>query len=228
MRDTDFEHLVNRVREQRARTHQDRAMLVAISGIDGAGKGFVAGRLRESLSTVGIRAAVIGIDPWLNPPGVRESPVDSGPHFYHHAFDFERLFARLIEPLRHARGIDLDFELGGQSGAPARMAYREQNIDVILLEGIFLLSRALTPRYDLRVWLDCSYQSAFERALARNQEGLSPEAMRRDYQAMYFAAQAHHLAVDHPRSAADVLLPNDDAVRAGVRPAADAGVPVVC
>jgi uridine kinase len=48
------------------------------------------------------------------------------------------------------------------------------NVDLILLEGIFLFKRAHQQRYDFRLWIDCSFKTALERALRRSQEGLPP------------------------------------------------------
>src|SRR5262245_39322595 len=43
-----------------------RSVLVAVSGIDGSGKGYVTARLRDALERQKLRVAVINIDGWLN------------------------------------------------------------------------------------------------------------------------------------------------------------------
>ena len=55
-----------------------------------------------------------------------------------------------------------------------RHTYHFQDVDVILLEGIFLLKREFQQSYDLSVWIDCTFETALERALQRAQEGLPP------------------------------------------------------
>ena len=55
-----------------ARFHRGRrARLIAVSGIDGSGKGYVSARLAEKLAGKGFRVAVIAADGWLNLPHVR-------------------------------------------------------------------------------------------------------------------------------------------------------------
>ena len=54
-----------------------------------------------------------------------------------------------------------------------------------------------------------SFETAIERALARNQEGLSTEEIIKDYHNIYFAAQKIHLATDNPRSRCDFIFLND-------------------
>ncbi|MGH7629919.1 MAG: hypothetical protein ACREOF_11180 [Gemmatimonadales bacterium] len=80
---------------------------------------------------------------------------------------------------------------------------------MVLLEGIFLFKRGLRAHYDLAVWLDCSLETALERALARGQEGLPPDETIRVYETIYFPAQQVHFERDDPRGSADLVLPND-------------------
>jgi hypothetical protein len=42
---------------------------------------------------------------------------------------------------------------------------------VVVVEGIYLLKRELRAHHDVSLWIDCSFETALERALAREQEG---------------------------------------------------------
>ena len=105
------------------------------------------------------------------------------------------------------RGIVLDERLTRfPDEAEVVEQFRFDRIDIVVLEGIFLFRRDLVARYDLRVWIECSFDVALERALVRNQEGESVEQLGVDYERIYFAAQRLHFALDHPRASADVLV----------------------
>ena len=78
-----------------------------------------------------------------------------------------------------------------------------------MLEGIYLLKRALQAHYDLSVWIDCSFETARGRAVARAQEALPPEATVSAYQTIYFPAQKIHVHRDDPRAAATMIIDND-------------------
>jgi uridine kinase len=132
----------------RAATTPARSFLVAVSGIDGAGKGFVAARLAEGLKRRGLRVALIG-------------------------------------------------------------AYRFADVDVIVLEGVFLLRRDLRHHYDLSLWVECSFATALARAVARGQEGLPPAETAEAFETIDFPAQRVHFAADDPRAAADAIVVND-------------------
>jgi uridine kinase len=89
---------------------------------------------------------------------------------------------------------------------PTVHTYEFHEVDVILLEGIFLLKRELRPLYDLAFWLDCRFDVALGRTIARNQEGLSQAEIIHDYTTLYFPAQRLHFERDHPRAVADLVL----------------------
>ena len=185
------------------------ARLVAVSGIDASGKGTLACALATALEARGRSVATVALDDWHEPPEVRfgEPP---GEHFYRHAFDFERLFSHVIEPLQAHRALRLEtIRPHAHGGRPVALAYDFFDVDVVLVEGVFLLRRDLVRRFDLRIWVDCGFDTALARALARNQEGLPAARLRADYARIYFPAQRVHEALDRPRAAADVVVAND-------------------
>ncbi len=188
------------------------ARLVAVSGVDAAGKGTVARETAAVLERRGSRVALVGLDDWLRPLSPRPGGASPGEDFYRNAFDFEEVFSRVLEPLRIHRTLQLAIErphpfLGG----PRRLGYDWNDVDVVLVEGIFLMRRDLRPRYDLRVWVDCPFETALARAVRRNQERLPASRLAADYAEIYFPAQKLHLERDRPREAAHVLIENGPA-----------------
>src|SRR5439155_6858688 len=77
------------------------------------------------------------------------------------------------------------------------------------LEGIFLFKPAYRHQFDLAVWIDCSFETALQRAIARGQEGLPAAETKKAFETIYFPAQQIHLTRDHPRETADIVFPND-------------------
>lgn len=206
----DIRAAVERVIDVRRATPAERSVLVAISGIDASGKGYVTRRLVEALQGAGLRAAGITIDGWLHLPDRRFSAANPAEHFYEHAIRFDELFAELILPLRAQRSIRLDADYTEETAtAYRRHTYEFSDLDVIALEGIFLLKRAIRDTYDCSFWIDCSVETALERAIARAQEGLSAADTVRAYRTIYFPAQAIHLERDDPKAAVTAIITND-------------------
>jgi uridine kinase len=216
-----FESLLTPIVARRKEIPAERAVLVGISGIDASGKGFVAAKVADSLgkaagiSDPGYNVALIGADGWLNLPHVRFDRENPAEHFYQHAFRFEEMFARLVLPLRDRRSVDLEMDFTEETASNHRRhRYQYRDIDIVLLEGIFLFKPPYRQYFDLTCWIDCSFETALARAVKRCQEGLPPLETIRAFETIYFPAQRIHLQRDHPRAAADLILPNDGEVMA--------------
>lgn len=202
--------VVERIRAARRVVPAARSVLVALSGIDGCGKGFVAARLVEALQADGLRVAPINVDGWLNLPAVRFSATDPAAHFYAHAIRFDALFAELVLPLRARRSLRVEYDFAAETATSFRRQTSVfEDVDVIVLEGVYLLKRAFVQHYDVAVWIDCSVETALERALSRGQEGLPRAQTITAYRTIYSPAQEIHCARDRPRQAADAVVVND-------------------
>jgi uridine kinase len=207
----DLNKLKSEVIGRRANLPADRALLVGVSGIDASGKGFVSERIAAALTAASYRVALINADGWLNLPHVRFASDDSnrGRHFYENALRLGEVFERLVLPLAAHRKVDLTMDFAAETAAdyrPQRVIFTD--IDIILLEGIFIFKRRFADHFDLKVWLDCDPDTALTRAIARQQEGLSAAETIAAYQTIYFPAQNHHFEIDDPRSNAAIVVVN--------------------
>lgn len=183
---------------------------MSITGIDASGKGYLTAKIVAALQAENVRVAGINIDGWLNLPRVRFNKADPPEHFYLHAIRFHDMFAQLVLPLRSRRSLCVDADYAEETAAEYRRhTYDFEDIDVIALEGVYLLKREFQAYYDLSFWIDCSFETALERALARRQEGLAVQETVNAYRTIYFPAQELHFARDNPRGAATAIINND-------------------
>lgn len=201
---------VSLIRERRRATRPERALLVAISGIDGGGKGYVAAKIAEPLRAAGLGVAILNVDGWLNLPRVRFNAERPAEHFYRHALRFDEMFSTLVLPLTRRREVRVEADFAEETAdSYRRRVYDYRDVDVVLLEGIYLLQPAFLRHYDVKIWIECSFETALERAIARGQEALSDDLTVAAYRTIYFPAQRIHFANDGPREAADLILIND-------------------
>jgi uridine kinase len=206
-----WKRVVDAIVRKRDVVAPNRAVLVGVSGIDGSGKGFVTAQLVGALRGKSLNLALISADDWLNVPKVYLNPENYAEHFYRHAIRFNEMFARLITPLRDHRCVDVLADCGNaKATSHHKHRYVFQNIDVVMLEGIFLFKRSYREYFDLKVWVECSNETALKRAIARGQEGLPPSETQHAFETIYFLAQRIHIDRDHPRTTADLILHNDD------------------
>ena len=200
--------VVDEILDARGSVPAERSVLAAVSGIDAAGKGYFTGRLVGALRDKGVRAVAINADAWLNIG--RFDPSNLPEHYYNDAIRFEEMFAGTVLPLRDRRSLRVEINYAEETSTEyERRSYEFEDVDVIVLEGIYLLKREFQAHYDRSVWIECGFETALERALARGQEGLPPDETVRDYRDIYNPAQELHFQRDNPKGAATLLVNND-------------------
>ncbi len=207
---SNVQYIVEKICQTRRQVPAHRSVLVAISGIDGCGKGYITAKILDSLKTRKLNAVAINGDGWLNLPERRFNSHNPAKHFYVNAFRFREMFTQLILPLRARRSITVEVDFVEETASNYRKhLYEFNDVDVILLEAIYLLQPDFISYYDFAVWIDCSFETALKRALARGQEGLPPQETVKAYQTIYFPAQEIHFQRDNPRSLATAIINND-------------------
>lgn len=205
-----IDEVVNRILDRRAEVPENRSVLVGISGIDGCGKGYIAGQIEAHLAQRAVPSAVINVDGWLNLPDKRFDPNAPAATFYQSAIRFDQFFSELVIPLRDQKSIYLVADFVEETARQYRKhLYDIKNVGIILAEGIFLFKHEYRSLFDLAIWVDCSLPTALARALERAQEGLPPAKTIAAYETIYFPAQKIHFEQDNPRATADLIFDND-------------------
>ncbi len=113
-------------------------------------------------------------------------------------------------PLKENRSVRLEADFTEETATAYRThLYNFADVDVAVVEAIFLFKPEFRRHFDLAAWIDCTFESALERALGRGQEGLPPAETIRAYRELYFPAHEIHIRQDCPRDSADIILVND-------------------
>lgn len=207
---SNIDEVTQQILRRRQTVAETRCLLVGVSGIDGCGKGYVARQLEARLALHGVTPAILNVDAWLNLPEKRFNQNDPADNFYENAIRFDQFFTQLVIPLRERRSVHLVADLTEETASQYRRhTYDFKDVSVILVEGIFLFKRQYRTRFDLAIWIDCSFPTALARAIDRAQEGLSAAKTIAAYETIYFPAQRIHLTHDNPREHADLIFEND-------------------
>ena len=207
---SDIDEATRKILQARTTIPDTRCLVVGVSGIDGCGKGYVAGQLEARLALNGVTPAILNVDGWLSLPEKRFDQNALAQNFYENAIRFDQFFTQLVIPLRDRRCIHVVADFTAETASHYRQhTYDYRDVSVILVEGIFLFKRQYRTLFDLAIWIDCSFPTALARAIDRAQEGLSTANTIAAYETIYFPAQKIHLAQDSPRENADLILEND-------------------
>ena len=183
---------------------------VAISGIDASGKGYITSLLKSELEKRGYHVANINIDPWQSPISIRLRKENAAANVYENIFRWNDFFEQLVFPLQRNKMIYLETQ-GIRSDADVYypLIYDYKKIDILLIEGILLFKKKYVSYYDLKIWVDCSFETGLQRAIERNVEKLDKERLIYDYETYYYATQRLHFEIDNPQQAVDVIFYND-------------------
>ncbi len=189
----------------------DHVFTIAISGIDASGKGYVSKLLEAELKKHDLKIANINLDPWQNPIHTRLQKEYPAENFYENGFRWNDVFEQLIIPLRKNHGIQLTTNLiNTHADEYYDFIYSYDGINILLIEGIFLLQQKLLQHYDFKVWIDCSFEVGMKRAIQRNAEKLDEQQLIQDYNTYYYRAQRYHSKKDQPLLKADYIYDNNE------------------
>ena len=199
-RDSVFDTLLARIGE----FESEGLTMVAIDGVDGAGKTRFADDLAARLEADGQIAVRVGIDGFHNPRAVRYARGKDSPEgFYRDSYDLDALRTWLLFPAR--------------IGKPFKTAVFNHRRDrpvavnplivplpaVLVFDGLFLNRDELRDEWDLSIFLDVPFEVSYARMAARDGSDPNPEAPANR---RYFEGQKLYFKESRPHRSADVVI----------------------
>ena len=160
---------------------------VAFSGRDCAGKSTLAVAVQERLDSFDLRVPLLSIDTFLIPRHLRTPSTPEHIDYFENAFDYAALVQALESIKDNASSANPD------------------SLDIVLVEGVFLLRKELSHWWNLKVWVDVDTAVIMNRAIARDKEYFGDEhTVRRVYENRCLPAQDYHIQRDLPKRNADI------------------------
>lgn len=183
-----------------------RPALIAVDGVDGAGKTTFASDLAAAIERAGRPPVIVHEDDFLAPREVRHRRGRNSPDgFFLDSYDLGALTRHVLDPLgprgdRRIRRAVFDH----RRDAPVHAPDEEVPVDaVVIVEGMFLHRDELADRWDWSVFLDVPFTETARRMAERDGSHPDPEhpSMRR-----YVEGQRIYLATCRPRDRAALVL----------------------
>jgi uridine kinase len=197
--------LFDSLADELIRLHGHGRAIVAIDGVDGAGKTTFADNLAEAIQKKGHPVFRASVDGFHRPKAERyRLGKDSPEGFYRESFDYSAMRRMLVEP----------FELGGSAAfvtaafdhrrdAPVEPKWLTAPDDaILLLDGIFLQRPELRDLWEHTIWLEVPVAIAAKRMLTRDGPGSNVQR--------YTGGQELYVAEAGPRAAARTVIDNSD------------------
>ena len=187
---------------------------VALDGIDAAGKTSLADELVRPLQERGCPVIRASLDSFHYPREVRHRRGVMSPEgYYYDSFDYPAAKALLLDPLGPGGSLRYQTALfDGRTEAALSSPVRTADLHSILLfDGVFLFRPELEACWDLRIWVEVTFEVMLSRVIQRDAKLFGGEAaVRERYQQRYIPGQHLYLEQCRPREQAHLIVDNND------------------
>ncbi|MGC5169430.1 uridine kinase [Microbacterium sp. DT81.1] len=206
--------LLRELRDEVRLHYRGGRVLVAVDGVDGAGKTTFADALAEVFAEDGSAVFRASIDGFHRPRAERYvRGRDSPEGFYRDSFDYSLFRRVLVEPFRDglqtrgATGFQLSaFDVARDAQVGSRWVTAPEDA-VLVVDGIFLHRPELRGLWDWSVWLEVPLEVTYARMAERDGSDPDPQAPSN---ARYVDGQRLYVLEADPRLAASAVIDNTD------------------
>ena len=190
---------------------KDRPLIAGINGIDTSGKTIFSKELANYLEKNGFHVQTIHMDDFHNPSEIRYK--DSNPilSYIHNAFNLNCIETELLKPAISDGMLEKELTL-------LELETNEFNIikkyeispdTVVLVEGVLLYREPIDKYFDLRIYLDISFDEVLNRASIRDGY-LMGETVVEKYQQKYIPIQKWYIEKYQPMKKSAIIIKNDN------------------
>ncbi len=205
-----LDELAERMTQLAAAAEPARPSLVAVDGVDGAGKTRFADELAAALRARGAVTFRASVDGFHHPPDVRYRRGSRSPEgFYLDSFDLSAFRRRLLDPLRPGgdrRVVRAVYDVTREQPVTPAVEVVDEAA-VVLVDGIFLHRPELVEAWDLSVFLAVPCEVSVARCAARDATDPDPDAPTNR---RYVEGQQLYLATCAPERRATLVVDNTD------------------
>jgi len=192
----------------------NKPLLIAIDGIDAAGKTIFADKINNYMQDNNIFNSVcISIDKFHNPNEIRYRRGKLSPKgFFRDSFNYKAIIDNIIKPIKQEKEHIIAGIYDYKKEKLIEKKFISVNSDtIVLFDGIFLNRDELYKFWDLSVFLQISFKTMLKRALDRDLElfGSEKEVIEK-YTKRYIPGEKLYLKKCNPIEKANIVIDNND------------------
>ena len=211
---SDRQSLLDRLAHAIAAVSRPHPIRVAIDGVDAAGKTGLADDLVGLLQGRGYPVIRASLDSFHHPREIRHRRGTASPEgYYYDSFDYPAAKALLLDPLGPGGNLRYQTALfDGRAEAAVSSPVRTAELhSVLLFDGVFLFRPELEACWDLRIWVEVTFEVMLDRVVRRDGDLFGGEAATRErYEQRYIPGQRLYLKQCRPREQAHLIVDNND------------------
>ena len=192
---------------------KDEVIFVAVDGVDTSGKTYFADQLGKILLD---RPVIrLSIDNFHNPKEIRIRKGDFNPlGYYEDSFNYDFLKNQIFEKIKSGcldiYSQSFDYKNNINKDLETHKIKIPSNA-IVIFDGVFLLRDAINSYWDIRIFLDVSFNTVIKRALERDLTYFKDQSLLLEkYNKRYIPGQQIYLEKDDPLKKADIIIDNND------------------
>lgn len=190
---------------------KNKPLIVGINGVDTSGKTTFTKDLASYLRKLGLSVQTIHMDDFLNPSEIRYRDPDPILTYVNNGFNLERIESELLKPVVEEGFLYKELTLlnleTDKFDVIKRYSVNQETI--ILFEGVLLYREPIDKYFDLRIYLDVSFDEVLKRASIRDQH-LMGVAVIEKYQQKYIPIQKWYIEKFRPMERSEIIINNED------------------
>ncbi len=202
--------LLRGLRDEVRQHYRAGRVIVAVDGVDGAGKTVFADRLAEVFAEEGTAVFRASIDGFHRPRAERYARGRTSPEgYYRDSFDYATFRRVLIDPFRTGGGAGFQLavhDVARDAAVESEWVTAPRDA-VLIVDGVFLHRPELRDLWDWSVWLEVPFPVSYARMAVRDGSDPDPDAPTN---ARYRQGQELYLREADPRRVASALVDNSD------------------
>jgi len=205
-------NIINEIIKSAARCKVDgKATVIAINGVDTAGKTSMAKQIAKQYHQSRQDAVVIHLDDFHRPKKQRYAGSNDADNYFYRSFNYPLLLERILVPLHDHQVVDVTLPILDPvtDQYDREKSYLIEAHTIVILEGVFLFREELANYLDLKVFLQIEFDEVIRRALVRDVNILADRVIER-YRNKYLPAQQIYMELCSPAEQADLLIDNTD------------------
>jgi uridine kinase len=189
----------------------DSQILVGIDGVDTAGKTLLANELTNLIHN---RPVIrLSIDGFHNSRKIRYQKGDLSPNgYYRDSFNYDFLINNVLIPLKNNKNkiTSKIFDFISNTNIQKEQITVPQNA-LIIFDGVFLLRKEIEKFWDIKIFLDITFNEVLHRAIMRDKYLFAEEnKLLEKYRKRYIPGQKIYLEEENPKQKADIIIKYDD------------------
>lgn len=188
------------------RSNKNRALVVGLDGLGGAGKTTFSQNVEQELRGSNYKVTTFHLDDHIVEKNKRyQTGHEEWYEYYYLQWDIEGIVTNLLEPLNNSHHILLPFyDKFTDSIFTKRIDVLANSI--VLIEGIFLQRKEWKNFFDFIAFLDCPFELRQKRVLNRDSYIGDFQVRLKKYSERYWLGEKHYINTVKPASIADLVI----------------------